>query len=71
MLGTVVGHRFANWREEEPANMLHPSGPERVSMGRAIMKYFQALYHIVPCHFTSKRQGIYEERFSHADNNAQ
>lgn len=62
ILETVTGHRFALWRETDVNEMLHLCDASRLSMGKAVINYFLALYHIIPTEFESKPQALYHMR---------
>jgi hypothetical protein len=44
----MVGHREHDWREQHPGDQLHLADSVRLRMGRSVIRYFQAIYGILP-----------------------
>ena len=39
-----IDHRFRDWHERRPQDMMHLSKKRRVNMGEAVIKYFEKLH---------------------------
>ena len=51
-------HRYGQWRENIPEEMLHVDDDTRLRMGKATIGYFKALYGITPCLAPNKTAGL-------------
>ena len=58
LMENLPRHRYGQWRESVPEEMLHVDDETRLHMGRASIGYFKALYGITPCLAPNKTAGL-------------
>ena len=58
LMESLPKHRYGQWRENIPEEMLHVDDETRLRMGKATIGYFKALYGITPCLAPNKTAGL-------------
>ena len=58
LMENLPKHRYNQWREDVPEEMLHLDDQNRLRMGRACIGYFKALYGITRCMAPNKTAGL-------------